>query len=127
MGVADLVAGCADDLASRGLLALYEAGVGEEVLDAGEAGDVVELVEKGEAKNGPDAGNGLQELQSVGILDAGLAQEGALEGADDLVVASGQDEVGLDVGAHHGVRDRVGKSSSIARIEEPTGGAGRLS
>lgn len=55
MGVADLGAGGAHDLPGRGLLALYEAGIGEEVLDAGEAGDVVDLVEQREGENASDA------------------------------------------------------------------------
>jgi len=74
MGVADLVSRRSEHLAGRGLLALHQPGIGEEVLDPGKALDVVELVEERESEDGADTGDRLEELERVGILDSRLPQ-----------------------------------------------------
>jgi hypothetical protein len=71
MSVADLGAGRAGDLAGGGLLALDEPGVGEEVLDAGEADGFVDLVEQRETEDTPDAGDRPEEPERLGIIDLG--------------------------------------------------------
>jgi len=105
VGVADLGAGGSGDLSGRGLLALHEAGIGQEVPDAGEAGDVVKLIEEREREDAPDTGNGLEEFEGIRVIDLGLVADGALDGADDLIEVRGQDEIGLYAGPHHGVGD----------------------
>jgi hypothetical protein len=77
VGVTDLGAGRARDLAGRGLLALHEAGVGEKVLDAREALDVVELVEGREGEDPADAGMVRRSLKVLGSSILAWSRRGA--------------------------------------------------
>ena len=71
MDVADLLARGAVALAGGLLGALDQPGVGGEVLDAGEAVDVVDLVEDDEGEDLADAVDGAQEMEGVGIVVLG--------------------------------------------------------
>lgn len=42
----------------------------------------------------PDAGDGLEALEGLGVVDLGPLTDGALEGSDDLVETGGQGEPG---------------------------------
>ncbi len=61
IGVAELGAAQAFDLAGAGDGAFDQAAVGEEVFDGGEAVDVADFVEDGQAEVFADAGHGLEQ------------------------------------------------------------------
>ena len=61
IGIAELGAAQALDLAGTGDGAFDEAAIGEEILHGGKAGDVADLVEKGQPKIIADAGHGLEQ------------------------------------------------------------------
>jgi hypothetical protein len=86
----------------------------------------VELVEEREGQDASDTGNGLEALEGVGILDLGLVGDGALEGADDFIEVSGQDEVGLYAGPYHGVRDQLSDTDAVTRVVERGRGCGQV-
>jgi hypothetical protein len=76
----------------------------------------VELVEEREGKDGSNAWDGLEKVESRGVFDLGLLEKGALEGADEPIVVAGQSEIGLDAGAYDGVKEGVGDLGSVALI-----------
>ena len=117
MGVADLGAsGGPGPLAGRGLFALDEAGIGGEVLDGGEAADVVDLIEKGEGEDLADAGNAVEAEQGLEIVGAGLAKDGVLEVSDQAVIGVAEGQVGLDALAEDGILEGPGDGGTLARI-----------
>src|SRR3990170_2031990 len=63
VGVADLGAAGPEALSGRALLALHQSGVGGEVLDRGEAANIMDLVEEGEAEDLAGAGQGRQQAE----------------------------------------------------------------
>lgn len=116
MRVSDLGPGGSGDPPCGGLLALHQAGIGEEVLDTGKALDVVELVKEREGEDRPDAGDGLEKFEGVWRLDPGPLTYGLLKRGDDLVELLGEGEIGLDVGAYDGIGHGLGQAAAIRRM-----------
>ena len=95
MRVPDLRSSRSEPLAGGAVLALHEARVGQEVLDSGEAMDVVDLVEDRQRQDLPDAGDRAEPVVRLGIVLLGATLEMKLQLAEGRVV-------GLDQGS----RDR---------------------
>ncbi len=96
VGVAELGAAQALDLAGAGDGAFDQAAVGEEVFDGGEAVNVDDLIEDGQAEAFADAGQGLEE----GVFATGdafsLAVEFLLELKDLLIEVADHGQVVLE-------------------------------
>lgn len=86
VGVAELGAAQALDLAGAGHGAFDQAAVGEEVFDGGKAANVADFVEDGQAEGFADAGEGFQE----GVLAAGDAFGLAVEFLFELERSAGR-------------------------------------
>ena len=83
------------DLAGAGDGAFDQAAIGEEILDGGEAGDVADLVEDGQAEIIADARRGLQqgEVAAGGLL--GELEQFLFEGGQLGVVMADEGQVVL--------------------------------
>jgi hypothetical protein len=68
MGIADLSAAMAEDFSGRAFLGLDESRVGEELLDPGEAIDVLDLVEQDKGEDAADAGDRAQQVIAEGVV-----------------------------------------------------------
>jgi hypothetical protein len=117
VGVSDLDSAAAEALPVRAAVALDESGVGGEVADGGEAGDVVDLAEDGEGEDLSNAGDGGEESESVGVVDARLAEHGELELTDDQLEVIGEGEVGGDGLAHARVREGVAEAFPVGAVD----------
>jgi len=79
MDVADLgVPGCGL-LPSRFPFRFDQPAIGDEILNLGETTDIVDLVEKHQGENLPDAGDGIQQVQGMRIMTSGGLQYGKLQ------------------------------------------------
>ena len=118
MGVADLLAGRA--FAGRFVAAADQAGVGEEVADVGEAGDVVDFIEEDQGQDLADAGNGEESVIGVAIVDLGVAVEIEFEFADLGIVGVDESEIGLDAALDAGMGEVAGdvEFCAVARVGE---------
>ena len=94
--VAQLGAAQALDLAGAGDGVFDQAAVGEEVFDAGEAGDVADLVEDGQAQVFADARDGLEQGIIGAVLFLGQFVEVFFEGSDLGIVVADHGEVGFE-------------------------------
>src|SRR4051794_23707052 len=103
MSVTDLLAGRGLLLARRLVAAADQPGVGEEVADLREAGDVVDLIEQHQGLDLADAGNGEQAMIRVAVVDLGVAMQIQLELANLRVVGVDESQVGLDAALHGGM------------------------
>jgi hypothetical protein len=79
VGVADLGARRSVAFASRFLGTFDEAAIRDEILDPGEARDIMDFIEQHEAENLADAGHGLQQIQGVGVMVLGGVDDGAFD------------------------------------------------
>ena len=123
--VADLAASGAEPFAGGLLRALDEAGVGGEILDPGEAADVVDLVEEGEGEDLADAGEGAEAVEGVGVVPLDGADEVELEVADEAVVVGDQIEVDLDALADAGVEELLGDPIPVGLVDNFPRSCGR--
>src|SRR5262249_15896416 len=80
-------------LASRDVGTTDQAGVAEEVADVGKAADVVDLVEQHQGEDLADAGQRLQAVVALHVVDLGSARQVQLDIAEQLVVAVDQGEI----------------------------------
>jgi len=81
VNVSDLLARGAKALSGGLLGAPDQAAVGGEVLDGGEAVDVVNFIEKRQGQDLADAGDGAQAVEGVGVVALGRADDVELQGA----------------------------------------------
>ena len=72
MGVADLLAAVALPFSSGLFGALDEPGIGSEVLDPGEPVDIVDFIEDDQSEDRPDAMDGSEEKQRIGVMMFGI-------------------------------------------------------
>ena len=103
VGVADLLPGSAVAFAGGFLGALDEASVGDEVLDAWEAADVVDFVKDDQGEDGTDAVDGFQEMEGVGIVFSGVTKDVAFEIPLQSVEVIDKIEIGLDAPSNDGI------------------------
>ena len=96
--------------------ALDEAAVGGELLDAGEAGDVVDFVENGQGENLSDPADREEAEVGVGVVDLGGPDEGEFEIGDEPVVDGDELEIGLDGLADGRVGEGLGKTRAIRGV-----------
>jgi hypothetical protein len=109
------------DLFARGSIAfpggffgaLAEPGIGGEVLDPGETVDVVDLVEDDEREDGPDAVDGPQEIEGVGIVVPGISEDVAFEIAREAIEMVDELEIDLDASSNVGVNELTGDTLSM--------------
>ena len=126
MGVADLPPARAETLAGGFPGALDEAGVGGEVLDRGEAVDVVDLVEDRQGEDLADAGQGLEMEEAAGVVLLDGLDDVQLELANEPVVDFGEGEVSLDTLANAGVGKLLGNAITVAPIDDPSRRLGQV-
>ena len=122
VGVSDLVPAAAEALSGGASLALDETGVGGEVANGGEAGDVVDLLEDSEGEDLSDAGDGGEEGEGVWVVDARLAEHRELELADDEFEVVGEGEVGGDGLADARVREVFAEAFPVGAIGDALAG-----
>src|SRR5215218_7352189 len=82
------------DLVVGFMPSLDQPSVGQEVLDAGKALQVVDLVEQSQSQDLADSWNGAQQGELVSVVLSDLVKHEQLEIADNLVVGSHQGDVG---------------------------------
>jgi hypothetical protein len=100
---------------SVGLLGtLHEPAVGDDVLDAREAGDVLDLIEEHQRQDLADPGHGAQAGEGVDVVDLGGAGEVQVEVGQEPVIVVEQREVRLDALADRGVGKRSATSVRLA-------------
>src|SRR5262249_6137641 len=68
VAVADLLAACAFDLASRLVVATHQPRIRQELPGAAESTDVVDLIKQGEGEDLADAGDGLQAVEGLHVI-----------------------------------------------------------
>ena len=124
--VADLLAPRPELLAGGLLRALDQAGVGGEVLDGGEALDVVDLVEDCQGEDLADAREGAEPVEGGGVVLTRVAGDVQLEVSDDPIVGVDEGEVGLDALADGGVGEGGGDAGAVGSIDEVAGGLGEV-
>jgi hypothetical protein len=83
----------------------------------------MDLVGDGEAKNPADAGQGRDEAKGVGVVDAGLAQDGQLELTDDDLVVIDEGQIGSDAVPHARVLETLAEPVADAAVRDPLAGA----
>src|SRR5208283_4958739 len=83
------------DLAGTGDGAFDQAAIGKEILDGGEAGDVTDLVEDGQAQIFTDAGGGLQQGEVAAGGLPGELEEFFFEGGQLRIVMADEGQVVL--------------------------------
>ena len=93
--------------------ALDEPGIRGEVLNAGEAIDVVDFVEDDEGEDGPDAVDGPQEIEGVGIVVSGISEDVAFEVAREPIEMVDEIEIGLDASSNVGVNELTGDTFPV--------------
>ena len=96
MHVTDLFAGTAVAFTSRFPGAFDQPGIGDKVLDCGEALDVVDLVEHDQGQNPTDAVHGTKPVKSIDIMDLGILGDVKLHLGEQLIVVIDEREVHLD-------------------------------
>jgi hypothetical protein len=126
VGVADLAAPRAEALAGRRLGAGDQPRVGGEVLDAGEAADVVDLIEDGQGEDFADAGERLEPEEAVRVVLLHRADDVELEFPDEPVVDFDEGEVGLDALPDVGIGERVGDPRAIGPVDDLPRGLGEV-
>jgi len=100
------------------VLGAHQAAVGDEVPHVGEALDVVQLVEQHQRQDLADAGNRLQPLIGLRIVDPSATNQVEFQGSNLFVEMLGQGEVALDATARARVGERRGDAFSIRRAAE---------
>jgi len=118
MGVADLSSTRAFSLTGGLVSRGYKPGVGAEVLDTGEAADVVDLVEEGQREDLADPWDGAKAVEGMGVVDLGGADEMELDLGEELVVDINEVHIHLDHGTHAGVFEAIGHIDAVGGISE---------
>lgn len=126
MYVADLGAGRTGPLAGRRRFAFDEASIGSESLDGLEATDVVDLVEEGEGEDLPDAGDGVEAEQGVGIVRPSLSKNTVLQIPNETIVGLTEGQVSLDALSNDGVREGTGNRRALALVDQGSLGPGQI-
>ena len=80
--------------------AFDQAAIGDEVLDCGEAVDIVDFVEENEAEDFAHSRDASKPIPAVDIVRFGLFDDVEFEGAEQLVVEVEKLEVDLDAFSH---------------------------
>jgi len=124
VGADDLVAGGPDALSGRGLLAFDEPGIGGGILHGREAADVMDLIEKSEAQDLSDTGDGVKSDQGLGVVAAGLSEDGLFEVADERIVGVAKGEIGLHALLEDRVVESIGNGFPLVLVDEAPRGAG---
>ena len=114
MGIADLPAAVAQDLAGRALLGLDESRVGEELLDTAEAIDVLDLVEQHEREDSADTGDAAQQVIAEGVVALGHERKLLLEGFEQAVVVTDQGQIQFNRLPDDGIRKVFWNRVSLA-------------
>jgi hypothetical protein len=107
IGIADLGAAAAHDLAGRALLALHQPAVGGELLDAREASNVVDLIQDRQRQDVANPRQRPQQLEAVIGSTVDRLHRAVPEGA----------ELGILVepdGDHHSASKRGGRLLSVS-------------
>lgn len=126
MRVADLRSPGSEPLAGRAVLALDQPGIGEEVLDSGEAVDVVDLVEDRHGEDLADAGDGPEAVEGIGIVLLGLVDQMELELANDVVLVLDQEEVDLHALPGIGFGKGIGDAHAVRLVGDHGPGLGEV-
>jgi hypothetical protein len=98
------------------LSALDQAGVGSEVLDGREAADVVDLVEDDEGEDLPDAGDGAQAIEGIGVVLPGGAEDGEFQLVEGMTEHEGNPLLLTQVGEPVPGEHALGGHSEILAV-----------
>ena len=112
------------DLLTRGPMAFAggffgafdEPAVGDEILDAREAVDVVDLVEDDEGEDLPDAVDGLKEIKDVGVVFLGRSDDEEFEIREQGIVVIDKHKIDFDALLHTGMWEAFGDASSVGFV-----------
>ena len=118
MGVADLGASDPQLFAGGAVFTLHESRIRQEILDALEAMDVVDLVEDRLRQDLADARNRPEPVIRLGIVLLGSSLEMEFELSDRGVVVFDEVEVDLHVLADIGIGKRLGDADSVRLVGE---------
>jgi hypothetical protein len=97
MGMADFRARGASTCAPGFLAALDQTAIGGEVLHAGKALDAVDVVEQHEAKNLADTGDGVEQIQGMGIVRLGRLDHREFSIAEQFIIIGDERQIDRDV------------------------------
>src|SRR5262245_2404290 len=96
MHVADLFAGASISFSCGLFGALDQPGIGDKVLDCGEAFDIVDLVEDDQSQDLADAVHRAQPVEYVDVVYLGRLSDVELDLGEQLIVVIDEREVHLD-------------------------------
>jgi hypothetical protein len=102
---------------ARGLLGtLHEATRGDAVVDAGEAGAVMPLVEQHQTQNFADAGDRLEPVEALRIRLLRCREDRSLAGMEESIRVGKQSTVAFDTFVHGGIREPLGPPLTVGFI-----------
>src|SRR5262245_19757418 len=116
--VADLLAGVTIVLPGRLTTALDQTTVGDKVLHAVEAGDVVNLVEDGQGQDLADAGNGAEQVEGVMILLFSLTRDEEFQLVEQLVIEIDQGQVGSNAGLNGRIGEALSHTGAVGSVSD---------
>jgi hypothetical protein len=93
MSITDLLAGGADYFPSRLLGGFHQSAVGDEILHAGEAADIMYLIEDGKAEYPSDAWNRAKAEIRIGIMHFSNKREFVFEMVKEFIVVLDEGDV----------------------------------
>ena len=118
LGVANLLAREPVPLAGRLLSALHQAAVREEVLHAGKAGDVLDLIENDQGQDLADVRDGLQAGEALGIVPLGRAGNIEFHLAQQFVVVVDEGNVHFNRLTHTRIGEVLFHALPIALVRQ---------
>ena len=118
MSVADLLSGTAVALASGGVAAFDQPAIRQELADARETLDLVDLVEHRHRKDSADSGDRLQAKEVLWIVQLGTAFQEQFELANRVVVLPQQFKVELDGSFGAGMLEAISDAGSIRFVSD---------
>jgi len=118
MGVADLLAAVTLSLPGGFFGALDQPGIGSEVLNPGEAVDLVDFIEHDHGEDWPDAMDRSEKHQRVGVMMFGVFQDMAFQAPLEMIDVVDQLEVDFDAPPDIGIGELFGNALSMSAIRD---------
>ena len=108
MRVANLAARGAIHFAGGLFSRFHQTAVGSEILDTGESADIVNLVKDDQRQDFPDAGNRVEQIDSVRIVLFGIADDLQFDLIEKAVVKTNPFQVECNTGPCAGIGETLG-------------------
>ncbi len=126
MRIADLSTGRAVNFAGRFFLRFHQTAVGHEILHAGEARDVMNLIQKHKPKNLADTGNRIEQMKAIGIVLFGMAQDFQFDLVEQVVVEADPFQIEGNVGLDAGIGEAFGNTFTVTPIGDLLSDVGKV-